>query len=114
MPPGWPVRACAATRTDAEGAMRQLKHAPDGAAMLATDGVFSMDGDIAPLRALSLVARLQQALFYVDDAHGVGVVGDGRGAVAAAGLGVDDVPLQLVTLGKALVVPAPWCSAATT
>ncbi len=61
-----------------------------------------MDGDIAPLRALSLVARLQQALFYVDDAHGVGVVGDGRGAVAAAGLGVDDVPLQLVTLGKAL------------
>jgi 8-amino-7-oxononanoate synthase len=46
--------------------------------------------------------RLQQALFYVDDAHGVGVVGDGRGAVAAAGLGVDDVPLQLVTLGKAL------------
>lgn len=87
---------------DAEGAMRQLKHAPEGAAMLATDGVFSMDGDIAPLRALSLVARLQQALFYVDDAHGVGVVGDGRGAVAAAGLGVDDVPLQLVTLGKAL------------
>ena len=48
------------------------------------------------------MARLQQALFYVDDAHGVGVVGDGRGAVAAAGLGVDDVPLQLVTLGKAL------------
>ncbi|HDS1557029.1 MULTISPECIES: 8-amino-7-oxononanoate synthase [Stenotrophomonas] len=87
---------------DAEGAMRQLRHAADGAAMLATDGVFSMDGDVAPLRALSLVARLQQALFYVDDAHGVGVVGDGRGTVAAAGLGVDDVPLQLVTLGKAL------------
>jgi 8-amino-7-oxononanoate synthase len=82
--------------------MRQLRHAADGAAMLATDGVFSMDGDIAPLRALSLVARLQQALFYVDDAHGVGVVGDGRGTVAAASLGVDDVPLQLVTLGKAL------------
>jgi len=87
---------------DPEGAMRQLKHAPEGAAMLATDGVFSMDGDLAPLRALSLVARLQQALFYVDDAHGVGVLGDGRGAVATAGLGVDDVPLQLVTLGKAL------------
>jgi len=87
---------------DPEGAMRQLKHAPEGAAMLATDGVFSMDGDVAPLRALSLVARLQQALFYVDDAHGVGVLGDGRGAVATTGLGVDDVPLQLVTLGKAL------------
>ena len=88
---------------DAEGAMRQLKHAPDGAAMLVTDGVFSMDGDVAPLRALALVARMQQALFYVDDAHGVGVRGpEGRGTVAEAGLGVSDVPLQLVTLGKAL------------
>ncbi|WP_267120852.1 8-amino-7-oxononanoate synthase, partial [Xanthomonas sacchari] len=88
---------------DAEGAMRQLKHAADGAAMLATDGVFSMDGDVAPLRSLALVARTQQALLYVDDAHGVGVVGpQGRGSVAEAGLGVDDVPLQLVTLGKAL------------
>jgi 8-amino-7-oxononanoate synthase len=88
---------------DAEGAMRQLRHAPDGVAMLATDGVFSMDGDVAPLRALALVARTQRALFYVDDAHGVGVRGpQGRGSVAEAGLGVADVPLQLVTLGKAL------------
>ncbi len=88
---------------DSEGAMRQLKHTPEGAAMLATDGVFSMDGDIAPLRSLALVARLQQALFYVDDAHGIGVVGDGgRGCVADAGLGVNEVPLQLATLGKAL------------
>jgi len=88
---------------DSEGAMRQLKNAADGAAMLATDGVFSMDGDIAPLRSLSLVARMQEALFYVDDAHGVGVVGEhGRGCVADAGLGVAEVPLQLATLGKAL------------
>ncbi|KAB7769659.1 8-amino-7-oxononanoate synthase [Xanthomonas maliensis] len=88
---------------DVEGAMRQLKGSPEGAAMLASDGVFSMDGDVAPLRALSLVARMQQALFYVDDAHGVGVLGpQGRGSVADAGLGVTEVPLQLVTLGKAL------------
>jgi 8-amino-7-oxononanoate synthase len=88
---------------DAEGALRQLKHAPEGAAMLATDGVFSMDGDVAPLRALTVVARMQQALLYVDDAHGVGVRGrDGRGSVAEAGLGVAEVPLQLATLGKAL------------
>ncbi|AOA73978.1 8-amino-7-oxononanoate synthase [Stenotrophomonas rhizophila] len=88
---------------DTEGALRQLKHAPDGAAMLVTDGVFSMDGDIAPLRSLSLVARMQEAVLYVDDAHGVGVIGEhGRGCVADAGLGVADVPLQLVTLGKAL------------
>lgn len=88
---------------DPEGALRQLKQAPEGAAMLVTDGVFSMDGDVAPLRALSLVARMQQALLYVDDAHGVGVRGpEGRGSVAEARMGVDDVPLQLVTLGKAL------------
>ncbi|GAB3746918.1 8-amino-7-oxononanoate synthase [Lysobacter olei] len=88
---------------DAEGAIRQLRSVPDGMAMLVTDGVFSMDGDTAPLRELSLAARMQKALMYVDDAHGVGVLGpDGRGTVAAARLGVEQVPLQLATLGKAL------------
>lgn len=88
---------------DAEGALRQLKLNDEGAAVIATDGVFSMDGDGAPLRQLALAARLQRAWLYVDDAHGVGVVGpEGRGSVAQARLGVGDVPLQLVTLGKAL------------
>ena len=88
---------------DAEGALRQLRSLPEGAALLATDGVFSMDGDGAPLRQLALVARAQRATLYVDDAHGVGVFGpDGRGSVAAARLGVAEVPLQLATLGKAL------------
>jgi len=88
---------------DAEGALRQLRTVPDGAAMLVTDGVFSMDGDVAPLRQLALVARVQSALLYVDDAHGVGVLGPGgRGSVAEARLTVEDVPLQLVTLGKAI------------
>ncbi len=87
---------------DPEGALRQLRTVPDGAAMLATDGVFSMDGDVAPLRELSLVARVQQALMYVDDAHGVGVVGpDGRGSIAEAGVEAAGV-LQLATLGKAI------------
>ncbi len=87
---------------DAEGALRQLRTVPDGMAMLATDGVFSMDGDIAPLRELSLVARVQQALMFVDDAHGVGVVGpDGRGTVAEAGLDTAGL-VQVATLGKAL------------
>jgi 8-amino-7-oxononanoate synthase len=88
---------------DAEGALRQLRGAQGGAAMIATDGVFSMDGDIAPLRELSLAARMQKALLYVDDAHGVGVIGpQGRGSVAEAGLDLRGVPLRLVTLGKAL------------
>jgi len=88
---------------DAEGALRQLRGAPGGVAMLATDGVFSMDGDVAPLRDLAAAAQAEDALMYVDDAHGVGVLGpDGRGSVAAARLDVSQVPLQLVTLGKAL------------
>ncbi|MDX1549120.1 8-amino-7-oxononanoate synthase [Novilysobacter spongiicola] len=88
---------------DPEGAIRQLRGVPDGAAMLATDGVFSMDGDVAPLRELALVARVQQALMYVDDAHGIGVLGpDGRGSVAAARLTIEQVPLRLATFGKAL------------
>jgi len=88
---------------DAEGALRQLRAHPEGAAVLATDGVFSMDGDVAPLRQLALVARAQDALLYVDDAHGIGVRGpDGRGSVAEARLGIAEAPLQLATFGKAL------------
>lgn len=88
---------------DAEGALRQLRSVPDVHAMVATDGVFSMDGDIAPIRELALIARVQHATLYVDDAHGIGALGpDGRGTVAAARLGVEAVPLQLITLGKAL------------
>ena len=88
---------------DVEGALRQLRTHPDGAAMIATDGVFSMDGDLAPLRDLALAAMVQRATLYVDDAHGIGVVGpEGRGSVAAARLTVKEVPLQLATLGKAL------------
>jgi len=88
---------------DGEGAMRQLRHAPKGAAMLVTEGMFGADGDMAPLRALSLLARLQEAVLYVDDAHAAGLVGEqGRGSVHAAGLGVADVPLRLIALDKAL------------
>lgn len=88
---------------DAAAAERQLCAAAAGAAMLVSDGVFSMDGDLAPLPALSRIARRQQALLYIDDAHGVGVLGpQGRGCVAAAGLDASEVPLLLVTLGKAL------------
>ena len=88
---------------DIEGALRQLKSRSDAAALLATDGVFSMDGDLAPLKPLAILARSENATLYVDDAHGAGLMGpDGRGSVAHAGLGPRDVPLQLITLGKAL------------
>lgn len=85
-----------------DGALRQLRSRPNATALLASDGIFSMDGDLAPLKPLAILARAENALFYVDDAHGAGVIGpDGRGSVAHAGLGVREVPLQLITLGKA-------------
>ena len=87
---------------DAEAAMRQLMGHRDGAAMLATDGVFSMDGDLAPLRDLALLSRSQDALLYVDDAHGIGVIGpEGRGSVGVANLTQAEVPLLVLPLGKA-------------
>ena len=87
----------------ADGALRQLRSRPEAAALLATDGVFSMDGDLAPLKLLAVLARSENATLYVDDAHGAGVIGpDGCGSVAHAGLSVTEVPLQLITLGKAL------------
>jgi hypothetical protein len=67
-----------------------------------TDGVFSMDGDVAPLHALCAVAREHDAWLMVDDAHGLGVLGpDGGGSVAEAGLGIDEVPVLMGALGKA-------------
>lgn len=99
--------ACAELRryphADAEGAARQLDARPDHPALVATDGVFSMDGDVAPLAALAQVCRERGAMFYVDDAHGLGVLGpQGAGSVAAAGLDAADVPVLMGTLGKAL------------
>ncbi|UPG89917.1 8-amino-7-oxononanoate synthase [Luteibacter aegosomaticola] len=88
---------------DVEGAARQLDAQPDVPALLATDGVFSMDGDIAPLAALAQLCRERHALLYVDDAHGLGVLGrHGAGSLAAAGLGSADAPVLMGTLGKAL------------
>jgi 8-amino-7-oxononanoate synthase len=70
-------------------------------AMIATDGVFSMDGDIAPLRALSEMAKEYDAWLLVDDAHGLGVIGGGRGSAFIENPPVE-IPLQMGTLSKAI------------
>lgn len=70
-------------------------------ALVLTDGVFSMDGDLAPLPALSRVARLYDAWLMSDDAHGIGVLGGGRGSTFAHDAPVD-IPLQMGTLSKAI------------
>jgi len=70
-------------------------------ALIATDGVFSMDGDLAPLPALATLAARHDAWLMVDDAHGLGVVGGGRGA-RFAHAELPEIPLQMGTLSKAV------------
>ena len=73
-----------------------------GNTLVVTDGVFSMDGDLADLPALAEVARARGAWLMVDDDHGLGTLGaQGGGIVEHFGLGVDDVPVLIGTLGKA-------------
>lgn len=73
-----------------------------GDTLVVTDGVFSMDGDLADLPALATVARPHGAWLMVDDAHGFGTLGtNGGGIVEHFGLGIDQVPVLIGTLGKA-------------
>jgi 8-amino-7-oxononanoate synthase len=70
-------------------------------ALIVTDGVFSMDGDLAPLPPLAALAQQHDAWLMTDDAHGIGVVGGGRGSTFAFGQDIA-VPLQMGTLSKAI------------
>ncbi len=70
-------------------------------ALILTDSVFSMDGDLAPLHDLAALAGRHDSWLMTDDAHGIGVLGDGRGAVHA-GERPALVPLQMGTLSKAI------------
>ncbi|GAA2405543.1 aminotransferase class I/II-fold pyridoxal phosphate-dependent enzyme [Streptomyces coeruleofuscus] len=84
-------------------AVRKALHTHEGPAITVSDTVFSVDGDAAPLAALAAACREHGAGLVVDDAHGLGVLGDGgRGAPHAAGLaGADDLVVT-VTLSKSL------------
>ena len=71
--------------------------------LIASDGLFSMDGDVAPLRELAALASRHRAWLLVDDAHGLGVIGaHGRGSLELIGLDSATAPLLVGTLGKAL------------
>jgi len=73
--------------------------------LIITDGVFSMDGDIAPVDKIAPVAHDHGAMVYVDDAHGEGVLGDGgRGIVSHFRLRRDDVHVEMGTFSKAFGV----------
>ncbi|HAW17148.1 MAG: 8-amino-7-oxononanoate synthase [Oceanospirillaceae bacterium] len=88
---------------DLSDLQRQLDKTQARRHLVATDAVFSMDGDTALLKPLSQLCCAQQAWLMIDDAHGFGVLGpDGGGSALAQGLTTDDCPIYMATLGKAL------------
>ncbi|MFC0862643.1 8-amino-7-oxononanoate synthase [Sphaerimonospora cavernae] len=105
------VDACRLSRTrvvvtphgDAEAVEKVLADRDEEHALVVTDAVFSVDGDLAPLRELHAAAVRHGALLVVDEAHALGVVGErGRGAVHEAGLADSPAIVRTVTLSKSL------------
>ncbi|WP_201276905.1 8-amino-7-oxononanoate synthase [Microbulbifer sp. ALW1] len=85
--------------------LQRARNKSDGRMLLAVDGVYSMDGDIAPLAEMAALCRKYDAWLMVDEAHGFGVMGSEQcpsaGSAAAAGLDQDTAPIVMGTLGKA-------------
>lgn len=80
----------------------QLISPIQGQKIIVTDSVFSMQGDIAPLPQLAQLAKNNNAWLMVDDAHGIGILGnEGRGTLSHFNLGQQDVPILIIPLGKA-------------
>ncbi len=90
---------------DTDAAERLLKKHQLKNKLVLTDGVFSMDGDIAPLTPLAKICRKYDAMLMVDDAHGFGVLGKkGGGVLEHLGLDNNEVPILMGTFGKSLGV----------
>lgn len=100
--------------TNTEELKQQLGDSTARRKLVMSDGVFSMDGDIAPLRALAATCQQHQAILMIDDAHGFGVLGaQGQGSVHDAGLSGADVPIYMATLGKAVGVSGAFVAGST-
>jgi len=80
---------------------QRLEQSSAARKLIVSDGVFSMDGNLAPLREISSLAKKHSAWLMVDDAHGVGVLGQhGGGLVEELNMSVEQVPVLVGTLGK--------------
>lgn len=90
------------THLDMDSLSEQINHHGGENKLIVTDGVFSMDGDIASVDKISEIAKQHSATVMIDDAHGLGVLGmSGAGTLEFLHLQNDDVPILMGTLGKA-------------
>ncbi|MEJ2361805.1 MAG: 8-amino-7-oxononanoate synthase [Gammaproteobacteria bacterium] len=88
---------------DTQDLANKLEASKSGDRLVVSDGVFSMDGDLAPVQALAHVSQEHGAWLMIDDAHGLGVIGArGRGLLEQVAAGISEVPILVGTLGKAL------------
>ncbi len=88
---------------DLQNLEAKLERAGEGRKLICVDGVFSMDGDTAPLTELAALARKHGAWLMVDDAHGFGVLGErGAGCAEQFRLDTEQLPILMGTLGKAI------------
>lgn len=86
---------------DMEQLNTRLAACESGQKLVVTDGVFSMDGDIAPLKTMAQLCQKHDACLVVDDAHGIGCLGDtGGGCAEHFGLSQNELPVLIGTLGK--------------
>ena len=86
---------------DLDNLKQRLENSTAARKLIVTDGVFSMDGDLAPLKSMSTLAAQHNAWLMVDDAHGFGVLGkQGGGLVEDLNLSPEQVPILVGTLGK--------------
>lgn len=96
---------------DMEQLAMLLEQAKSGRKLVITDAVFSMDGDIAPLREMLALCEQHDAWLYVDDAHGFGVLGErGRGSLSHFGIASERI-IYMATLGKAAGVSGAFVAA---
>lgn len=95
---------------DLTGLRARLRASHAANRVIVTDAVFSMDGDVAPLADLLALAEAHDAWLVVDDAHGFGVLGDGRGSLADAGIASERI-VYMATLGKAAGVAGAFACA---
>ena len=87
---------------DTDALALRLRKTGDAQALVVSDAVFSMDGDIAPINRLAELCDQHQAMLMIDDAHGFGVLGDnGKGALEHFSVTSGQVPIYMATLGKA-------------